>query len=178
MQYLLKITIKDTNCWRLIAVDGSADIAHVAQLIALAFDYEEGEQSFTVNDKNISAGNGGRAIKTEELNTFDYLNLDTDDEFIYQHEKLADLKHIVRIMKKEDHLFCLMPSCLVGSGLLPKDTTLNSETINNYLDSDDMQSLDLREVTNRLRAFGSKRKDVNEAMVSAGAAPIVFKVGK
>ncbi len=81
-------------------------------------------------------------------------------------------------MKKEDHLFCLMPSCLVGSGLLPKDTTLNSETINNYLDSDDMQSLDLREVTNRLRAFGSKRKDVNEAMVSAGAAPIVFKVGK
>ena len=59
MQYLLKISIENTNCWRLIAVDGQADLAHVAELIALAFDYEASKQSFIVKDKTVTCGKGG-----------------------------------------------------------------------------------------------------------------------
>lgn len=36
MQYLLKISIDNTDAWRLIAIDGQADLAHVAKLIALS----------------------------------------------------------------------------------------------------------------------------------------------
>lgn len=84
------------------------------------------------------------------------------------------LTHTVRVMKKDEHLFCLMPSCLVGSGLLPCKDNLTSLKINNYLDSDEAKSLDLRDVTNRLRAYGSLRKDVNKAMVQAGATALNF----
>ena len=78
-------------------------------------------------------------------------------------------------MKKEDHLYCLMPSCLVGSLVVPKEPNLTAQTINQYADSDEIISLDLRAVTNRLRAYGSLRKDLNQAMINAGAEPIVFK---
>ena len=48
MQYLLKITLTDTPVWRLVAVDGTADIAFVAELIAASFDYEKARRVFTV----------------------------------------------------------------------------------------------------------------------------------
>lgn len=67
-----------------------------------------------------------------------------------------------------------MPSCLVGSGLLPCKDNLTCLKINNYLDSNEAKSLDLRDVTNRLRAYGSLRKDVNKAMVQAGATALNF----
>ena len=175
MQYLLKISIESTNCWRLIAVDGQADLAHVAELIALAFDYEASKQSFIVKDKIITCGKGGEPLETRELNAFDSLNLSLNEEFYFQHESNKLLKHKVLVMKKEDHLYCLMPSCLVGSLVVPKEPNLTAQTINQYADSDEIISLDLRAVTNRLRAYGSLRKDLNQAMINAGAEPIVFK---
>ena len=105
MQYLLKISIENTNCWRLIAVDGQADLAHVAELIALAFDYEASKQSFIVKDKIITCGKGGEPLETRELNAFDSLNISLNEEFYFQHESNKLLKHKVLVMKKEDHLY-------------------------------------------------------------------------
>ena len=51
MQYLLKITVAGTNLWRLIAVDGEADRAHVANLMSYAFPYNEGKRAFKIGDK-------------------------------------------------------------------------------------------------------------------------------
>ena len=52
MQYLLKISIDNTDAWRLIAIDGQADLAHVAKLIALSFDYADGKMLFNVKGKD------------------------------------------------------------------------------------------------------------------------------
>lgn len=51
MQYLLKISIDNTDAWRLIAIDGQADLAHVAKLIALSFDYADGKCCLTLKEK-------------------------------------------------------------------------------------------------------------------------------
>ena len=85
------------------------------------------------------------------------------------------LDHSIEVMKVEDHLYCLMPSCLVGVGLLPKGE-LSAGAIADYYDSEDNPGLDLKEVTNRLRAYGSKRSDVSKSMVAAGAEPLKFSL--
>lgn len=181
MQYLLKISIENTQAWRLIAVDGEADCAHVAHLITLAFDYQEGTESLIVSKQKLECGVAGEPQGLKALETFDSLKLDMDDDFEFAISSNPNLKHIVHVMKKEEHLFCLMPSCLVGSGLMPKNHDLTADEINAFYDSEEIQSLDLREVTNRLRAYGSKRKNldgnkVSEAVVRSGAAPLNFEL--
>lgn len=174
MQYLLKISIDNTDAWRLIAIDGQADLADVAKLIALSFDYADGKMLFNVKGKDYNAGVKGDTDSVESLTQFDTLCVEFEEEFIFKIDSNPLLTHTVRVMKKDEHLFCLMPSCLVGSGLLPCKDNLTSLKINNYLDSDEAKSLDLRDVTNRLRAYGSLRKDVNKAMVQAGATALNF----
>ena len=174
MQYLFKISIDNTDAWRLIAIDGQADLAHVAKLIALSFDYEDGKMLFNVKGKDYNAGIKGDTDSVEALTQFDTLCVEFEEEFLFKIDSNPLLTHTVRVMKKDEHLFCLMPSCLVGSGLLPCKDNLTSLKINNYLDSDESKSLDLRDVTNRLRAYGSLRKDVNKAMVLAGATALNF----
>lgn len=174
MQYLFKISIDNTEAWRLIAIDGQADLAHVAKLIALSFDYEDGKMLFNVKGKDYNAGVKGDTDSVEALTQFDTLCVEFEEEFLFKIDSNPLLTHTVRVMKKDEHLFCLMPSCLVGSGLLPCKDNLTSLKINNYLDSDESKSLDLRDVTNRLRAYGSLRKDVNKAMVQAGATALNF----
>lgn len=174
MQYLLKISIDNTDAWRLIAIDGQADLAHVAKLIALSFDYADGKMLFNIKGKDYNAGVKGDTDSVEALTQFDTLYVEFEEEFLFKIDSNPLLTHTVRVMKKDEHLFCLMPSCLVGSGLLPCKDNLTSLKINNYLDSDEAKSLDLRDVTNRLRAYGSLRKDVNKAMVQAGATALNF----
>lgn len=174
MQYLFKISIDNTEAWRLIAIDGLADLAHVAKLIALSFDYADGKMLFNVRGKDYNAGVAGNTDSVEALTKFDALGVETEEEFLFKTDSNPLLTHTVRVMKKDEHLFCLMPSCLVGSGLLPFKENLTSLKINNYLDSDEAKSLDLRDVTNRLRAYGSLRKNVNEALVQAGASTLNF----
>lgn len=178
MQYLLKISIDNTEAWRLISVDGKADLAHTAQLIALSFDYKDNNQFFIIKDKTFSAGFAGNPKSPEDLTVFDDLSLKENDEFIYKHDSHPVLSHTLKVMKVDEHLFCLMPSCLIGSGLIPDEEDLNEQIINDCFDSNELISLDLREVTNRLRAFGSLRNNVNEALVQAGAVPLNFKVEK
>ena len=174
MQYLFKISIDNTDAWRLIAIDGQADLAQVAKLIALSFDYADGKMLFNVKGKDYNAGVKGDTDSVEALTQFDTLCVEFEEEFLFKIDSNPLLTHTVRVMKKDEHLFCLMPSCLVGSGLLPCKDNLTSLKINNYLDSDEAKSLDLRDVTNRLRAYGSLRKDVNKAMVQAGATALNF----
>lgn len=178
MQYLIKISIDSTEAWRLISVDGKADLAHLAQLIALSFDYKDNTQFFIINGKNYSAGLAGMPKSPEDLIVFDDLSLKENDEFIYKHDSHPVLTHTIKVMKVDEHLFCLMPSCLIGSGLIPNEENLNEQIINDCFDSNELLSLDLREVTSRLRSFGLLRNNVNEALVQAGAVPLNFKVEK
>ena len=176
MQYLLKITLKDTPVWRLVAVDGTADIAFVAELIAASFDYEKARRVFTVNGVEYRAGNGGEVEDIKELSLFDELHLEQGQSCMYRHNINNDLIHIVEVMKKEDHLFCLMPSTLVGSGLLPKDLPFDLEHINAHFDKDDIDSLDLRECTKRMRALGVQRKDLKESLLRLGSRDLSVKI--
>ncbi len=177
MQYLLKITLKNTPMWRLIAVDGATDIAHVAHLMNLAFGYEdECSQALKVNGELFSAGSMGKVKNLNDLKLFDSLNLHKDDEFIFIHDISSNLEHQVLVMKDSDHLWCLMPSCLVGQGALLKNKPLSYEAVREYLDADDTPSLDLREVTNRLRAYGAVRKDKEQALKDLSIKPLDFKI--
>ena len=164
MQYLLKITIEDTRVWCLIAVDGEADLAHMAALMALAFDYEKGSCFFGLDGRQISAGMGGKALALEETHPFDTLDCNEQDEFIFITAVHPQLVHRVLVMKKTEHLDCVVPSCLVGAGLLLDKAPLTVREINDYYDSENAKSLDLREVTQRLRAFGRVRSSSDDKL--------------
>ncbi len=171
MQYLLKISIEKTRVWRLISVDGEADLAHIAALIALAFDYGKGQCSFKKGGIVYPAGVGGTPDDLAQMHAFDTLNLNEQDEIEFTTSVHKSLVHNVLIMKKTPHLDCLMPSCLVGAGLLPDEDDLSVDKINAYYDSDEASSLDLRVVTTRLRAYGSLRSSNDDALSKLGAIP-------
>ena len=174
MQYLFKISIDNTEAWRLIAIDGQADLAHVAKLIALSFDYAEGKMLFNVKGKDYNAGVKGDTDSVESLTQFDTLGVEFEEEFLFKIDSNPLLTHTVRVMKKDKHMFSVMPYRLVRSGLLPCKDNLTSLKINNYLVSNEAKSLDLRDLTNRLRAYDPLRKDVNKATVQAGATALNF----
>ncbi|MGN1281650.1 MAG: hypothetical protein ACI4UM_07075 [Succinivibrio sp.] len=164
MQYLLKISISGTQVWRLIAIDGRADIAHVARLMSLAFGYAPSGCSFTVNQKTVSAGDGGQITHIEQSVAFDSLNLKIGDDFIFKCVQNSSLEHKVHIMKAEERLYCLIPSCLVGSGQLPKGDNLDIKSINDYSDSEEERTLNLKSVTNSMRECGSLRADMDRSL--------------
>lgn len=175
MQYLLKVSIENTPLWRLIAIDGQADISHVAKLIGLAFDYKKAQYCFNINNRKFSAGKDGQTSSLEELKTFDSLELTAGDVFSFTNENYSTLSHRVEVMKSEEKLYCLIPSCLVGAGLLPPEDNLTSDSISAYYDKDDCPSLNLKEVTNRLREYGSVRKDLEATMSQISAIPFDIK---
>ncbi|HAR80635.1 MAG TPA: hypothetical protein DCR21_07360 [Succinivibrionaceae bacterium] len=175
MQYLLKVTLKDAELWRLLAVDGRADLAFLGELMALAFGYPKGERSFEYGGKLYKAGISGQLQSKAEVLTFDSLNIEAEEEFTYYVGAGETLPHKVSVMKKVDKLDCLMPSCLFGSGSLPEgDLTLKS--IKEHLDSIEENRLDMREATTRMRTYGSFRTGSEDIMSLAGADPISFKV--
>ncbi len=176
MQYLLKVKLQNTNLWRLVAIDGSADRAFVAQLISLAFDYKDSKANFIIDNKNISAGMGGNILDNDELQAFDELNLKQDDCFTFIKEQATNLVHEALVMRCEPKLYCFMPSCIVGSGSLPEDEMLDYDKINAYLDKDECPSLNLKEATSRMRAYGIKRHNAHEALIEAGAQKLNFKL--
>ncbi len=175
MQYLLKVSIENTPLWRLVAIDGKADISHVAKLIGLAFDYKKSQYCFNIDSRKISAGDDGQTSSLEELKTFDSLSLNAGDIFGFVNETQGSLNHKVEVMKAEDKLYCLIPSCLVGAGILPPEDNLTADSISAYYDKDDCPSLNLKEVTNRLREYGSVRKDLEAAMSQVSAIPFDIK---
>lgn len=174
MQYLLKVNLQNTNVWRLVAIDGIADRAFVGDLIALAFDYSVAPRSFIINEKEFKAGS--EVEDSQELVPFNDFNLQEGDVFTYISNHDEKLVHDVYVMKATDKLYCFMPSCLVGSGHIPENIKLTTESINEYLDKEDVNSLDLRACTARMRAYGVQRIDAHKALITAGASDIKFNV--
>ena len=175
MQYLLKVSLPGTMLWRLLAIDGVADRAFAAQLIALGFGYPDAPRAFIVAGRTLPAGCAGQAQSTEELRPFDELQLTQGALFGYQHDRASPTVHEVSILKAAGHLYCLMPSCLVGSGHVAEGMEITADTVNAYLDRDDCPSLNLREVTLRMRMYGVRRDNAHDALLGAGATPLKFK---
>ena len=157
MQYLLKIELDGTEMWRLISVDGEADTAHVAELIARAFEYDRDARSFEIGGRIRSAGTGGDIDDFAELKAFDTLGLGEGDVAAYFPDRDRRLRHTVRVMKAAGHLDCFLPACLIGQGSAPGERPVTVELVNARLADDATPSLDLRAVTARLRALGARR---------------------
>lgn len=175
MQFLLKISLEKTSVWRLIALDGKADLAHGAALICAAFGYRKGKDSFVVASKAFPAGCGGQIENTLQLQSLDEL-LHSCESLTFMHDDEGNiLKHKVVIMRKEEKLSCLIPSVIVGSGMVPQEGVLNVTTIQEFADRDENLSLNIKEATSNMRALGSFRSDVSQALVEAGASPLHFK---
>ncbi len=169
MQYLLKITIENTSVWRLVSLDGAADISHCARLMATAFGYADSKASFETEGKTLSAGEGGMPSSMDELRAFDALELGVGDVFTFVLEKYPKLRHRVEIMKKEEKLYCLIPSCLVGAGALPKEEPYTPQSVQAYYDTDEALTVDLKSITNEMRALGSVRSNLNEVMLKVSS---------
>ena len=176
MQYLLKLTLEGTTVWRLVALDGRADLAHAALLIENAFGYAGGRDAFEIQGKIFPAGCGGRVEEPSELRTLDEsLGENSGFSFTHETEEGILLKHVGNVMRCEEKLFCLIPSVIVGAGCIPKTGDLTVESIQEYADRDENLTLNIKEATSAMRAVGSFRSDVSEALVGAGASPLNFK---
>lgn len=177
MQLLLRISLKDTSLWRLCALDGRADLAHAASLIVAAFGYGAGDDSFRVGEQVFAAGHGGAVSQASELAGLDGIIEGTESlEFVHVTDSGEKLVHGISVMKREEKLFCLVPSVIVGSGLVPPHEPYTLDEIQDYADRDENLTLDIREATARMRLLGAVRGDVSAAMVDAGAAPLNFRL--
>ncbi len=193
MQYLIRCNLRETLLWRLIALEGMADLAHAAKLIALSFAYPEAFFYFEANGRKYRAGCDGKAASPAESASFDSLQLKAGDKFLFtavigsaekspekdrDSYKIVDsfaddsprilLVHECTVFKAEPKLYCLIPSTLIGANKLADDgRQLTIENINAYIDECDvMDPLNLKECTLRMRALGSVRaKPLHESLV-------------
>ncbi len=176
MQYLIRVALEGTSLWRLDAVDGKADLAHIAALICASFGYKAGHDEFLLADNTYTAGHGGEVLNPSELVSFESLIKDAPS-FIFTHtlDNGAKLKHNVQVMRCEEKLFCLLPSVIVGSGCVDFDGDYSLDAMQEYADRDENLTLDIKNATSAMRAIGSVRADVNGAIVSSGAPNLNFK---
>ncbi len=171
MQYLIKLSLENTPAWRLVALDGGADLAFAAELMAKAFPYPEGARFFEKGGQTFAAGVSGQSAELAALKPFDSLELKAGDIFYFTAQTPAPLRHKAEVMKCEERLWCLIPSCLVGAGQIPKGA-LSPEAVAAAYEAEETPTLDIKEITNRMRAYGSKRPDSDQAL-GAGAG-IIF----
>lgn len=164
MQYLIRLSLDNTPLWRLIALEGKADLSHSAKLMALSFNYPKATFSIQSEDAELELGEDGALCPQGSL-PFDSLNLKTQGSFIFKvtlktHEGgEIVLTHSCQVLKAEEKLYCLIPSTLVGANKLADDgRELTLHNINAYLDeSESLDALNLKECTDRMRAYGSVR---------------------
>ena len=176
MQYLLRVALEGTTLWRLDAIDGKADVAHVAGLICASFGYKAGNDQFLIADVKYTAGHGSAVLNPAELVAFESVVNDCKSfVFIHTLDDGKVLKHQVQVMRCEEKLFCLMPSVLVGSGCVNFDGEYSLDAMQEYADRDENLTLDIKAATSAMRAIGSVRADVSGALVSSGAPDLCFK---
>lgn len=170
MQYLIRLSLDNTPLWRLVALEGKADLSHSAKLMALSFNYPKANFSLQKQDTEIELGEDG-ALCPQGSVSLDSLNLQTQDSFLFkvtlasQDGEEIKLTHTCQVLKAEEKLYCLIPSTLVGAHKLADDgRKLNIQNINAFLDeSETLDSLNLKECTDRMRAFGSVRAKLQGA---------------
>lgn len=176
MQYLIRVALNGTSLWRLDAIDGKADLAHVAGLICASFGYKAGHDQFLLGDTAFSAGCGGEILNPSELRAFESVIAD-NKTFLFTHilDDGSKLTHSVQVMRCEEKLFCLLPSVIVGSGCVDFNGSYSLDAMQEYADRDENLTLDIKNATSAMRAIGSVRADVNAALVSSGAPNLNFK---
>ncbi|MBU3826917.1 MAG: hypothetical protein IAA31_05450 [Candidatus Anaerobiospirillum merdipullorum] len=152
MQYLFKVSSHSAPRWRLVALDGAYTLAEAGELIAAAFAYVPGPRSFVHQGKHYAAGNSGKEDSVQAQMPLDGLHLQAGDSLTFQ-SGAQGFFHQVEVMRAEEHLYCLMPSCLVGAGLVPEDIAGDEAALAAYADTDEAESLDLRECTKRMRNY-------------------------
>lgn len=157
MQYLIKFTLTGQQLWRLMALEGSAALSHCSALVSAAFGYPSEDGRF-----ELSCGGYEAAVCLDDL------SLSEHSCGRYLSRQTSLLEHEFLVMKAEEHLYCLMPSCLVGSGSLAGLGTFSPADIAAWLDRDELPSLDLKEVNTRVRRVQSRAQGTQ-------GAPIRFK---
>lgn len=165
MQYLLKINLQSAAIWRLVALDGSCSLAQCAEIIARAFAYAPGERSFNLGAVPYPAGKNGIAAAPAELQPFDTLSLQEGMAFEYR-PYASGFVHQGVVMRCEEHLYCLMPSCLVGAGLVPPALAADEAALARYQDAEEAQSLDLRACNRSIRAYAETLQKKQELAVN------------
>ncbi len=156
MQYLLKLTLRQTPVWRLIALDGIYDLCLCGKLIALSFGYLGGRFEFKNQDKVFKAGSDGKSQSLADQSHLDSLGMLLGEqgwEFKAVLDDKFELVHDIEIMRCEEHLYCLMPSTLVGAEPVAPQGEQSLKAILEYLDAHDTQGLNLKECTMRMRSF-------------------------
>ncbi len=177
MQYLIKFSLKGTRVWRLVALEGRADLAHTAKLICEAFPWQGLKCAFWADGKIFGAGRGGDFAQGEQLLALDDLLKNPPASLTLTCEDSLGGRAVLDavLLRSEEKLSCLVPSCIVGAGTVPEDGMLDPERIAAWADDDAHLTLDLKGATKRMRAWGSVRADISKALIQSGADPLNFK---
>ncbi|MGN0908279.1 MAG: hypothetical protein ACI4NA_01545 [Succinivibrio sp.] len=173
---MLKFTLSGAPVWRLVALDGKADLAHVSMLLCAAFGYRGLDCSFEAQGAGIPALVQGAVPSQGAMETLDSLIGRTSGAFSFLAWSGQDrLSHAAQLMRSDEKLACLMPSCIVGSGAVPPSGPYTLEAISAFAQDDSNLELNIKEITNRMRRLGSVRQSLEAALGEAGVAPIPFK---
>lgn len=176
MQHLMKLTLAGAPVWRLVALDGQADLSHAASLICAAFGYRGLDCLFSSGGERTPALTQGRLPGRGAMETLDEYVSRTGGSFSFLATDGASmLSHAVQLMRSDEKLSCLIPSCIVGSGAVPPSGPYDLGYVSAYAQDDANLTLDIKAITNRMRALGSVRPPLEAALGAAGIAPIPFK---
>lgn len=176
MQHLMKLTLAGAPVWRLIALDGKADLSHAATLICAAFGYRGLDCIFKSGDERVGALTQGQMPGRGAMETVDaYLSRTKGDFSFLATDGVSMLCHAVQLMRSDEKLSCLIPSCIVGSGAVPPHGPYDLGYISAFAQDDANLTLDIKAITSRMRALGSVRPPLEAALGAAGIAPIPFR---
>lgn len=176
MQHLMKFTLAGAPVWRLVALDGRADLSHCATLLCAAFGYRGLDCFFKSGGERLSALEQGRIPARGAMETLDeYVSRTKGDFSFVATNGMSMLSHSVQMMRSDEKLSCLVPSCIVGSGAVPPSGPYDPGYISAFAQDDSNLTLNIKEITNRMRALGSVRPPLEAALGAAGIAPIPFK---
>ncbi len=176
MQHLMKISLAGAPVWRLVALDGKADLSHAATLICAAFGYRGLDCAFKSRDETTPALTQGKLQELGAMEALDDYISRTKGAFSFTAGGGASvLSHDVQIMRSDEKLSCLVPSCIVGLGAVPPEGPYSIGAISAYAQDDENLTLNIKEVTSRMRALGSVRPSLEAALGAAGIAPIPFR---
>lgn len=146
------------------------------KIISLAFLSKSSAGTLLIDDKEYVIGHEV-AVLGDEFLTFDSLSIQEQSIFTFTLKDFFDLCFCVTVLKKSDHLDCLMPSLIAGVGPVDSDSYINLDALNDYLESDFELTLDCKEITKKIREFNSQKANINDAMIKAGAKELNFRIG-
>lgn len=176
MQYLLKIQIQNTRAWRLLSVDGEYNLSKLMKIISLAFSSNGCAGTLLYKDKEYVIEHEA-AVFGDEFSIFDSFDVQEQDIFSFTLKDFDGLAFLVTVLKKAEHLDCLLPSLIAGVGPVNSDSYTSYDALNDYLESDVELTLDCKEITKRIREFNIQKENINDAMIKAGAKELNFRIG-